>query len=92
MAQHRVVQRRPPHSLNELPFGDFLALSEMFKLRRKLVDLFADLGVINRGRPSSQCMCPCAQFLGRSHPILLLCGVTAILGFGCLESTLTYDT
>ncbi len=46
--------RPTPHSLNKLPFGSFLTLGDMFKLCRKLNDMFANLDVINRRGPSLQ--------------------------------------
>ena len=47
VAQHLVLDRPPPHGLDKLPFGDFLALRELFKLSRKLDHPFADFGAVN---------------------------------------------
>jgi hypothetical protein len=47
VAQHPILDRLPPHGLDKLPFSDFLALRELFKLSRKLNQLFVDFDVVN---------------------------------------------
>jgi hypothetical protein len=59
VAQHLLAEHAP-HGLEQLSVGDFLALSKVFKLSRKLGNPFMDLGVIKSMRPSSQCRGPSA--------------------------------
>ena len=46
VTSYPVAHYQLPHRSDKLPFCDFLALREMFKLSSKLDDLLTDLGFV----------------------------------------------